>query len=433
MFCIYCGKEIDSDSNYCCYCGGKQPIDYNPTVSDMIDNAGDEIGEGIDDVKENWKDYLTPDNMELLAVLVLVLPLFMGIVNTVTGPFFGLFTGIPLLGSVFAIFPTLIKLIFVLAAAAGVVSAVYLLMNNHIRKTTWSYITVAIDLLALFACLGVMLRWETVSIVLGLISLVFGLDCISRVIIQRKGIDSAPAIGHDLEAYKLWYENYRREDSKVNYRGEAGYVVDSSIDENSYFDGKGATLLGLSILTFLVSVFTFGLAAPWMICKIQRWKNSHTVIDGRRLTFTGRGIELLGHWILWELLSLVTCGIYLFFLHVALKRWEMKHTAYEDLQMATGQFDGNSFQYFGYSLLEILLLLISLGLAAPWTITMIQKWEMKHSIIATERLKYEGTALGILGQYIIVLLLSILTFGIYLPWGIVRLNKYIYSHTHVDK
>ena len=110
----------------------------------------------------------------------------------------------------------------------------------------------------------------------------------------------------------------------------------------------------------------------------------------------------------------------------------MQHTYYQDSPASLGAFDGNSFQYFGYGLLQVLLLTVTLGLAGPWTITMIEKWEMKHCLIGNDRMQYEGTAMGILGQYIIVFLLSIVTFGIYTPWGTVRIFRYLYSHTHVQ-
>lgn len=461
MFCVHCGKEIADNSRFCRHCGGEQPVGNNPTLGNMIDSAGDDIGQGIDeavndfrdeiksgneaisktveqagqraeDVRNNWKDYLTPDNMEMLSALVLALPLFMIVVSAVVGVVFGLLSGIPVVGIVFRILPTIINLIFVLVSAAGVAGAVYLIMNNQAKRTIWAYITVAGTVLAFFACLGVMLKWRGVPYALGFISLIYGIDCISRVIIQKKGIESQPEVSQDLGSYKAWYENYKREHPSEDNTTAIVNPADVNYGRNSYFDGSGLSLLGLYILTAIICGITCGLAAPWMICKILRWRKSHTVIDGKRLVFNGTGGSLFGHWILWELLTVVTCGIYSFFLHVALKRWEMQHTTYEDQAIGGGQFDGNSFQYFGYGLLQVLLLLITCGLAAPWTITMIQKWEMRHSIILADRLKYEGTALGLLGQYIIVFLLSVITLGIYAPWGTVRINKYIYSHTHVD-
>lgn len=460
MYCVHCGKMINDNSRFCPYCGGQQPVGNNPnnpnnpSFNNMIDNVGDEIGNGIDeavnyfkkeiesgndtisrtveraeeradDVRRNWKDYLTAENMELLSALALALPLFMVVASLVIGMISGILRVLPIVGFVFALLPILIQFIFVLVSAAGIVSIAYTLSKNQEKRNLWAYLTAAGDVLAFVACLGIMLGWTGLSLVLGMISLIYGIDAISRVIIQRRGIESQPEVGKDLQAYKIWYENYKREHPSEQYD------VAATNPNNSYFDGSGLSCLGLLLLSFLVSSITCGFAAPWMICKTLRWRKSHTVIDGRRLAFTGTGGSLFGHWLLWEFLSVITCGIYLFFLHVALERWEMRHTTYADQPFGSGDFDGNSFQYFGYGLLQLLLLLITCGLAAPWTITMIQKWEMRHSIIFGDRLRYDGSALGLLGQYIIIALLCVITLGIYYPWGAVRINKYIYSHTHI--
>ena len=121
----------------------------------------------------------------------------------------------------------------------------------------------------------------------------------------------------------------------------------------SYFDGTGGELVGLLILTVLVSLITCGIATPWFLCKIYRWQKEHTVIDGKRLTFNGSGAELLGKWIIWEVLSAITCGLYGFYMAVALKKWEVSHTAYMGTQDIGGmpyqgsQFDGSFASYIG--------------------------------------------------------------------------------------
>lgn len=170
-----------------------------------------------------------------------------------------------------------------------------------------------------------------------------------------------------------------------------------------------------------------------MICKIYKWRLSHTVINGKRLTFTGSGGSLLGHWILWEILTVITCGIYGLFVHVALRKWELQHT-YIDGEpiVANGNesyFDGGSMAYVGYSLLGGLLLAVTCGLAYPWVMAMIQKWDTKHQVINRRRLEFSGSGLGFLGEYLIILIFTVITCGIYAPWGTVRMNKYIISHT----
>ena len=170
-----------------------------------------------------------------------------------------------------------------------------------------------------------------------------------------------------------------------------------------------------------------------MICKIYKWRVSHTVINGKRLTFTGTGVSLLGHWILWEILTVITLGIYALFAHVALRKWELSNTFIEgEPIVANGKesyFDGGSFAYFGYGFIGVLLLLITCGLAYPWVMAMLQKWDTKHQVINRRRLVFSGTGLGFLGEYIIIVLLSLITCGIYAPWGKVRMNKYIVRHT----
>ncbi len=457
MFCTHCGKEIKDDSKFCPFCGSQVANANRDTIGDVIDNVGEDIGKGLDDavnefkdtfkgsgekisqtvekasaqaddIKKNWRDYLTIENMEKLGALALFLPLFFGIVNTVLSNFFFGFYYIPVVSQIFRAVLMLIRMLFVVVSILAVAGMGYVLYKQESKRKVWSYVLIAFDVVAFVACLGIMCYWGTVNKVLGLLCLIYGIDAFSRHVIQKQGAESVPNVGADLKAYKTWMDDYKKANPTVDTTELA-----TAGANNSYFDGDGITLFGLTILTTILICVTCGIAAPWMICKIMKWRKEHTVIDGRRLAFNGTGGSLFGHWILWEILTVVTCGIYSFFMYVALKRWEMQHTTYADAPEAVGQFDGNSFQYFGYGLLQTLLLLVTCCLAAPWTITMIEKWEMKHCIVGTDRMKYEGTALGLLGQYIIVLLLTIITLGIYSAWGTVRINKYIYSHTHVDR
>ena len=458
MFCIHCGKEIENDSKFCPFCGGQQPEAAGPQTDTAAGDAatGSAQPEGSTDPgavtgnesfsqsssqdsgqqippenKKSWKEYLTPENMELAAVLVLMLPVFTAVVSLALHVITTLLGNVPVIGTVFGIVSVIVSIIFVIAAGIGLTSCIYIIATDQNKRSTWSYITLGGAVIAFLSCLGIMFpAVRPVALIIGIISLFWGLDAVSRVALQKKGIESAANVGEDLGAYSKWYADYKAEHPS-SAENEAQRIANDP--QASYFDGSGLSLLGLTLLTVIVSAITCGIAAPWMICKLYSWRKEHTVINGRRLRFTGTGGSLLGHWILWEILCVITCGIYSFFMHVALKKWEMEHTEYADQPNVLGQFDGDSFEYFGYGLLQAILLLLTCGLAAPWTITMIQKWEMRHSVVAGDRMTYEGTALGILGQYIIIFLLSAITCGIYSPWGTVRLNKYIYSHTRVYK
>lgn len=95
---------------------------------------------------------------------------------------------------------------------------------------------------------------------------------------------------------------------------------------NSYFDGTVAQDIGYSILTFIITVFSFGIATPWAVCMYHNWQIGHTVIDGKRLYFDGTGGQLFGQWIKWLLLIFITFGIYSFWVNVKMQQWLTKHT-----------------------------------------------------------------------------------------------------------
>lgn len=107
------------------------------------------------------------------------------------------------------------------------------------------------------------------------------------------------------------------------------YQASHDILGESYFDGKLLQLIGWNILTFLMNVFTLGIAVPFSMCLKMKWKMKHQVILGRRLSFNGNGLQLIGRYLLWLLLSVITFGIYAFWLEIKLKKWETKHINYQ--------------------------------------------------------------------------------------------------------
>jgi uncharacterized membrane protein YjgN (DUF898 family) len=100
--------------------------------------------------------------------------------------------------------------------------------------------------------------------------------------------------------------------------------------KNFVFDGGAGTYLGTSILAVVIIVCTLGIAYPYALVLMQRWKAKHTYIKGFQLKFTGTGIGLLAQWIKWFLLCLITFGIYGFWVYPRLQRWIIEHTDFAD-------------------------------------------------------------------------------------------------------
>lgn len=93
----------------------------------------------------------------------------------------------------------------------------------------------------------------------------------------------------------------------------------------SVFTGKAITLVGMTLLTVIVTTCTFSIATPWMLCWIESWKAKNTFINGKRLEFNGTGGQLIGRWMLWFLLCIVTFSVYAWWLPVQIERWRVSH------------------------------------------------------------------------------------------------------------
>jgi uncharacterized membrane protein YjgN (DUF898 family) len=99
--------------------------------------------------------------------------------------------------------------------------------------------------------------------------------------------------------------------------------------ERSYFDGGLLELIGVTILTALISSVTLGIATPWGLCMIYSWQINHTVVEGKRLHFNGKGGSLFGSWIKWAFFCIITVGIYGFWMGIALEKWKAENTSFE--------------------------------------------------------------------------------------------------------
>lgn len=452
MYCVNCGAKIPDDSQFCTSCGARVEQQtnngggYSSANTGYSNGANRSYNSSANGANRNYNSgsgyndrgfkntdssdakglqaFMTPANVEKFGPLVAFFPLILSILTFLFGIIF-LFAG-----GVAFVLNVILTLIFGVVAIGASIGLVLIALNAKDSSQIDTWIA---PIVVIVATLATLLRFipgfGLPVFIVGLITGFFGLDFLGRITIGGNPMDSKMNIGRDFGILGDSFRSYKENNPTTVQLERAGYVD----PENSYFDGSGAELLGLLILTSLVSTITCGIAFPWMICKIYKWRLSHTVINGHRLTFTGNGAELLGNWILWELLTIVTCGIYGFFTFVALKKWETSHTFTEDgATIGTSYFDGNSFEFMGYSLLGGLLETITCGIATPWVVCMIQGWTTKHQVISGRRMKFSGTGIAILGEYIIIAIFTLLTCGIYSAWGIVRMNKYIIRNTDFE-
>ena len=206
-------------------------------------------------------------------------------------------------------------------------------------------------------------------------------------------------------------------------------VVVSPTKKGSYFEGKFLHGLGWSLLSIIITVFTFGIGFPWAFCIMYRWKINNTVVGGQRLRFNGNGGSLIGNWIVWWFFSVISCGIYLYWVPRSLRAWKVKHMSFENGTKRKSHFDGSVFDYVGRMLLGSLISIITLGFGVPWAVCNIYEWEINNTVIEGRRLKFTGTAAGLMGKWIIFMLLSVITCGIFVLFIKNSLYKWQVEHT----
>lgn len=421
MFCPKCGTQI-GDSQFCPNCGyGAAP-----------QQSGQPSG-----AKFDWKTLLEQKNIESLVAVAGVLPLVLIIV----GGIIGVFTGIPFIGFIFKVIKVILTIVVILAELGACAGVGYLIMKDYSLRAPSGYLAAGTALVSLVTVIIITASggFNAVAFVLSLITLVLAADIVSRVLLQNAGLASDIDISRDAGIYAAFIAQARDQSKQQKAQQEQilAQMQSSNAANVSCFDGKGSELLGYMLLSALLTTVTFSIATPWVTCMIVKWRKTHTVINGRRLTFTGTGGQLLGLYIKWVLLSLVTLGIYAFFAYVDYFKWEARHTFFADenpgpgAENPVGIFDGNTAEFFGYTILSELLTSFTLGIGFPWACTMFFKWQMGHYVVSGYRMSFDGNGLQFLGNWIICILLCLVTFGIYTPWAVVRINKWTYSHTKV--
>lgn len=418
MFCTNCGQRLDDDARFCPECGQEVEVE-----------KGVETNHAAENEKKDWKEYLTKENIERYAPIAALMPLVMALSVKVFGGLLVML--LSLLGgfgiAVASVVIFLLKAIFCLVSLAACGGLIYLAIKEKDASKVWAWVAPVATVFAFISCICIAFSWSAVAWVFGIPAVVIGLEMFSRITMAGKAMDTPMDPKGAMDTYGKYYKDYKAKYPTTKDLERAG-IMDP---ENSYFDGNGIELLGYMLLTSIVSGLTCGIATPWMLCMVYKWRISHTVINGKRLTFTGTGASLLGHWLLWELLTIVTCGIFAYFSYVSLCKWEASHTFIDGEPMyANGSyFDGTALEYFAYSLLSGLMLVFTCGIAYPWVMAMMQDWEMRHQVVNNRRLSFSGTGIGFLGEYLIIAIFTVITCGIYSPWGTVRMNKYVIRHT----
>ncbi|GKS12162.1 membrane protein [Paenibacillus chitinolyticus] len=99
-------------------------------------------------------------------------------------------------------------------------------------------------------------------------------------------------------------------------------------------------------------------------------------------------------------------------------------------QGGASYFDGGLLELIGLYLLGAIITALTAGICYPWSLVIIYRWKIEHTVIEGHRLRFEGTAVGLFGSWIKWFLLGIVTFGIYFFWAGIKLEQWKTKHTY---
>lgn len=148
------------------------------------------------------------------------------------------------------------------------------------------------------------------------------------------------------------------------------------------FDGKQSEFVKLFVGQLLLVLITFGIYGAWFRVKIQKYLLSHTSIGNLRLGFHGEGIDLFVINLVGMFLSYITLLLYL---PIFIKK------SFEFFIDHTSLSDGKQIKLFKSSLTNgtawktlmtnFLLLVITAGLAFPWTFVRSMRMFFENTLI----------------------------------------------------
>jgi uncharacterized membrane protein YjgN (DUF898 family) len=153
------------------------------------------------------------------------------------------------------------------------------------------------------------------------------------------------------------------------------------------YAGTGGALFVALFVGLLLSSVTFGLYAPWFLCRLYREVAANAaILENGEATgtaeFVGQGGDLFGPFVVGLLLTAVTFGIYSSWLQITINRFVLQHARLH-LREGTfsGDFHGTGGGLFVKNLVGSLLTMVTFGLYGAWFTTAMMRFQLENTSI----------------------------------------------------
>ena len=141
------------------------------------------------------------------------------------------------------------------------------------------------------------------------------------------------------------------------------------------FQGSGGQLFGIVVVQGILTLVTFGIYGPWAFCKYFDWRARNTIVGGKPSHFTGSGGSLfIFSLIHLFILPMITFGLYYFWGIYRFTAWKEELTRYGGEETS---FGAGFWEFIKISLVTWILNTITLNLFAPWSWCMFCRWQIE--------------------------------------------------------
>jgi len=216
------------------------------------------------------------------------------------------------------------------------------------------------------------------------------------------------------------------------------------------FHGTGATLFGIHLRNFLLTIVTFGVYLFWGKSRVRQYLYRQTAFDGDRLAYHGTGGELARGWVKalgLILVLLLVSGVIAQFINrivgplvfyaglfgllfplalVGARRYRLSRTSWRGIRFS---FRGDFEDFLEVYIPGVLLTGITLGVYFPFYHVNVRRFLVDNSRFGTQEFAFDGEGRDLLGQHLLAMLLTPLTIGLYWFWYAAFRDRYYWSHT----
>ncbi|WP_353722026.1 DUF898 family protein [Dyadobacter sp. 676] len=240
---------------------------------------------------------------------------------------------------------------------------------------------------------------------------------------------------------KYMYEESELEGSRFTFHGTGremfiGFIKAVGIFIGLYCFLIAGTLSDSAVVKLIgFAIFFIGLAllVPIAIHGALRYRTSRSSWRGIHFGYRGDRKEFLKMFVTGSILSVCTLGIYSAWLVIDIRRYIFKHLRFGNL---TFSYEGEGAAFFWLNIKGYLLSILTLGIYSFWWAKDLFAYYVNNIRMyqGETRLRFRSTAT--VGEYfkliVVNVLIIVLSLGLATPWAVVRAMQFVFSNIHID-